>query len=935
MPDPGYVGVDSFTFAAFDTSRPAYPIKPVVATVTLDVSGLDATVTVDNASAWIATGSGIDLDATVIGASSDVTWSVNRVGNGRDEVGAIDIDGRYSAPAVPPESGSVVVRAASTQAPAAYAEVVIAVVEPAFANGKPIIQGIPKVGRTLTASTSEISNPNGVNHTTYTYQWSRRDPVFQRVTDITGASSPSYVLTPDDLDSTISVSVSFTDDTGNAETLTSYWVPVLPASNSPAIGPPTISGTAQVGETLTANTTGIADRDGLSNVSYAYQWLADNGSRVTKIAGATRSSYIVQADDHGSVIQVLVSFADDAGNEEQVISDATAMVEFGQRAADSVPGAPGQPEATAVFIGGVDLEWDDVPGADAYDVQQYRNGQWVDLPSGGVEIAFYGAGAIISGLDPKSSLWFRVRAANAHGPSDWSSMIFMNATSQYRLGKRARPANLTATGAPVIQGLARVGETLWADTSGIEDGNGLDRVWYRYQWMYGDEADIAGATHLTYLVSEADEGGTIRVRVSFVDMAGYAESVISEAVETAAMPALVNSPATGGPRIDGTAQVGQTLTADTSGITDDDGLDNVAYAYQWLADDGDIAEATGSAYILQASDEGAVIKVRVSFTDDAANLELLTSTPTAVVTFAIQQQTVNARATGAPRIDGTAQVGEELTADTSGITDDDGLTNVSYSYQWLAGDADIAGATGSKYILVEADEGVTIKVRVSFTDDANNDESLTSVATDAVAAAEPAEPPAAPTGLNATPSHDRVVLRWDDPQDGSITGYVILRRNRATTEAGEFTVLEADTGSAATEYTDREVESEASYTYKVMAINGHGESELSLWARADTPATPAAPAAPTGLNATPSHDRVVLRWDDPQDGSITGYPQDGSITGRASSAAPTGLILRRNRASCGAPRRRASSPYWRPTRAARRPATPTRTWSPRRPTPTG
>ena len=65
----------------------------------------------------------------------------------------------------------------------------------------------------------------------------------------------------------------------------------------------------------------------------------------------------------------------------------------------------------------------------------------------------------------------------------------------------------------------------------------------------------------------------------------------------------------------------------------------------------------------------------------------------------------------------------------------------------------------------------------------------------------PAPPaaPAAPTGLNATPYHDRVVLRWDDPQDGTITGYVILRRNRATTEAGEFTVLEADTGSAATE----------------------------------------------------------------------------------------------------------------------------------------
>ena len=87
----------------------------------------------------------------------------------------------------------------------------------------------------------------------------------------------------------------------------------------------------------------------------------------------------------------------------------------------TVPDAPEQPIGTAVFVGGVDLEWNDVPGADSYDVQLYRNGQWIDLPGGGVEIAFYGAGAIISGLDPNSTLWFQVRAKNAHGFSDWSN----------------------------------------------------------------------------------------------------------------------------------------------------------------------------------------------------------------------------------------------------------------------------------------------------------------------------------------------------------------------------------------------------------------------------------------------------------------------------------------------------------------------------------
>ena len=79
-------------------------------------------------------------------------------------------------------------------------------------------------------------------------------------------------------------------------------------------------------------------------------------------------------------------------------------------------------------------------------------------------------------------------------------------------------------------------------------------------------------------------------------------------------------------------------------------------------------------------------------------------------------------------------MGETLTADTSGIADEDGLDNASFSYQWQADDADISGATGSTYTLSDAHEGKAIKVWVSFTDDAGNEESLDSEATGVVAA---------------------------------------------------------------------------------------------------------------------------------------------------------------------------------------------------------
>ena len=439
-------------------------------------------------------------------------------------------------------------------------------------------------------------------------------------------------------------------------------------------------------------------------------------------------------------------------------------------------------------------------------------------------------------------------------------------------------ANSPATGAPSVGGTVEVGKTLTADTSGIADANGLTNVSYSYQWIANEgngDTNITGATDSTYTLLATDEGKTIKVRVSFIDDADNREALISKA--TGAVAAAPNNRPTGEPTISGTAQVGQLLTAHTSGIADDDGLENVTFSFQWVANDGstdaDISGETDATYTLVADDVGKTIKVKVTFTDDAGNEATLTSGATDEVGFAVQQQgTSNTPATGEPTISGTVQVGETLTADTTGITDDDGLDNVSYTYQWVRNDGnsdtDIVGATDSGYILVADDVGKTIKVEVTVTDDAENETTLTSEATAVVAAP---EPPAEPTGLSATPSHDRVVLTWDDPNDGTITGYVILRRNREIHPVGTFVTIAGDTGSADATYTDATVEPDKQYVYRIKAINEHGKvSEESDWVRADTPAVPV-PDKPTGLTVVVSHDTVTLTWDDPQDDSITGY----------------------------------------------------------------
>ena len=399
---------------------------------------------------------------------------------------------------------------------------------------------------------------------------------------------------------------------------------------------------------------------------------------------------------------------------------------------------PGKPPDTpeglkgkAIFIGGVDLEWTDVPGAESYEVQLFRNVQWIDLPGDGVEIAFYGAGAIISQLNHDGySYWFQVRANNAKGSSGWSDPYLMLPTYHSEAGRKERPENVVATGAPAISGTAQVGKVLTADSSGIEDGNGLDRVKFQYQWVSYDgttDTDIEGATESAYRVRAAEEGKTLKVRVSFTDRHGYAESLTSAETATV-LAAAPNVPPTGAPTISGSTHVSGTLTASVQGIEDQNGLRHATFQYRWVATDGTIEtvvqDSENPIYVLAEADEGKTVQVDATFTDDDGYEETVVSDPTDAVA-----PRPNRPATGDPTISGTAQVGKTLTVDTSDIEDADGLDNVSFSYQWLAGDADIAGATGDSYTLVADDKDKTISVRVSFTDRRDFEETLTSAAT--------------------------------------------------------------------------------------------------------------------------------------------------------------------------------------------------------------
>ncbi len=717
---------------------------------------------------------------------------------------------------------------------------------------------------TLEVTWQAPASSGGSSITGYTIQWKLASGSWDTPTDVSEATATgtTHTITNLELDVEYAVRVIATNSAGDGPTSAeSTATPVAESSeqqlatqNSPASGQPAVSGDMLVGETLTVDTSSVADSDGLTNASFSYQWISNDGTADADIQDATGASYTLVAADQGKTIKARVSFTDDAGNDETVTSAATTEVEAALTA--ELRRVPDSHSGSGTFT--FQILFSEPVGVTFRTLKNHS----FEVSNGTIQRA--------QRVDGRNDLRkFTVRPSSSAAVAlvlpttlDCAAEGAVCTSDGKPLSSRLEltvpgpePSNSAAQGAPTISGTAQVNETLSAGTSGITDANGLDNVSYTYQWIRVDtdstETDISGATGGTHTLVAADQGKTIKVRVSFTDDASNAETLTSAATAAVSAAALTNTAASGAPVITGTAQVGQTLTAGTSGITDANGLDNASFTYQWIRVNTDSTEtgisgATGGTHTLVDADQGKAIKVKVSFTDDAGNDETVTSAATAEVeaaltaelqsvpdahdgsgtfTFRIlfsepvgvtfrtlkehsfevsngtiqRAQRVNGRndlrkftvrpsssasvvlvlpttsdcaaegaictsagkplssrleltvpgpepsnsaAQGAPTISGTAQVDETLTAGTSGITDANGMTNVSYTYQWIrvntdSTETDISGATGGTHTLVAVDQGKTIKVRVSFTDDASNAETLTSTATAAVSAAPP------------------------------------------------------------------------------------------------------------------------------------------------------------------------------------------------------
>ena len=147
------------------------------------------------------------------------------------------------------------------------------------------------------------------------------------------------------------------------------------------------------------------------------------------------------------------------------------------------------------------------------------------------------------------------------------------------------------------------------------------------------------------------------------------------------------------------------------------------------------------------------------------------------------------------------------------------------------------------------------------------------------------DPPAAPTGLNASQvAHDSVTLSWTAPSRGTITGYSVLRG----ADANSMSAIVADSGSTSTQYTDSTVAAETTYVYAVQALSPDGDGARSETTNVTTTAPPSPTVAPTPVPASnevnsltlasDTAGQLVIAWshptDEPTDYRIMWAPAD-------------------------------------------------------------
>ena len=306
----------------------------------------------------------------------------------------------------------------------------------------------------------------------------------------------------------------------------------LPA-NHDATGKPVITGTALVGQTLTATTGDVADTDGLPpNASdFAWQWIRVVDTTSTPIQDETSSTYTLTQDDAGKQIKVVVSFTDSLSGVESRTSDA-------HPSSGTVPAYTGltvtQREDWSYTFRTPDFN--NLPGGGG----QTTSVKITALPDKGsltLENVPITSRDLPKTLDATKNMLIRLKYSP---PTDGNGTPFTSfkfkvneSATEYTMTVNVTPVNDPVYGRVFITGPAQVGYYLTASTYSIGDRDGIPST-LNYQWKRYAADGITfeqniGANSSTYRLTDREQGKKIKVEVSYIDGGGTREVRLSNA----------------------------------------------------------------------------------------------------------------------------------------------------------------------------------------------------------------------------------------------------------------------------------------------------------------------------------------------------------------------------------------------------------------------
>jgi hypothetical protein len=466
-------------------------------------------------------------------------------------------------------------------------------------TGSLTITGTPSEGQTLTA-VPNISDDDGLG--TFSYQWNANG------VEILGATANTYQLTQNELNKEITVTVSYTDGRGTAETVTS--APTFPVANVDTVAPVFSSGsTAFVDINVVAGavvyTAVASDSDfNINQITYSLGGADASDFSINPVTGDVTINAIPDPKIK-AIYYITVTATDFAGNssEQPVIVYVSVITLSSNSIPENTVIGSGVKIGDFVVIN-PEERWENnlsIEGADASNFSMRNIGELFFVGSSpdfeikssysiivrytGIEISYTQPFTIVViDVNETPELKFPLANQNIEENVPFTYTIPVNTFSDVDIGSVLTYSATRTNGSPLPNWL---------------NFNATTRTFSGTP----SSSDI-GTISITVTASDGELSDSGTFTITIID---------------------INANPTGNITISGTPVEGQILTA-VSTLADEDGIGTLSY--QWKANGLEIPGATSIGYLLEQSVVGKIITVTATYTDGKGNPESVTSSPT-------------------------------------------------------------------------------------------------------------------------------------------------------------------------------------------------------------------------------------------------------------------------------------------------------------------